>query len=645
MHHASDRLEHPQLRGEPCTWDELMLDLAERLKALVDEYGPDSIACYRSTGWVLDANARSVVDRWIRALGTRQVYSPATIDTPNRMLVPDLIVGAPFIQPVVDWANTQLLIVLGQNMVVSHGHATAVPDPVRRVRAIQERGGAVIVADPRVTETARLADVHLQIRPGTDAALAAFLVAHRLRTGCDSTYLQACADTESLARLRRAVAPFDRDTTAARCGVDAAELDRAASLVDSVHRISYVSGTGVSMGPAPNAAEWLGWALGAVTGSLDREGGMLFNPGVIRPQSESGPATMARVSGPAPSSRPQFDHAFGEYPSAIMCDEILSGKVRALFSFGGNIVASFPDSSKTFDALQSLDVLAINEVQHTRTTAIATHVLPTCDQLERHDVTFFMDQAFPMPFAQYTPPVVDAVGSRRPLWEVMVELADRMGMSIPAFARIDDSESLLRDVVKRSRVSFDVLKSAPSGVVVDDVPVWNWLIPDRVPKGLLDLAPQPLVDELRSWADASDHVRRGADDADEKLELICRRLPHQMNSDLHEIPSQQRAPFATLLMNELDARSRGLSNGVTVTVATGNGSTQAVVEVTDGIRPGVVSLPHSWKSPAVNSLTSTEDLDPLTGMPRFTGIAVSVSAETVPSTGPRRPTRSGPTAR
>jgi anaerobic selenocysteine-containing dehydrogenase len=616
-HHHPARLVQPELRGRTASWDEVMADLAAALTSIVEEHGPDAVACYRSTGWVLDTNARNVADRWIRALGTRQVYSPATIDTPNRMLVPDLVLGAPFVQPVVDWDATRALLVVGHNIVVSHGHATAVADPVRRIRAVQARGGSVVVVDPRRTETAQLADLHVQVRPGTDAALLAFLVRHRLRTRWDPEYVDACADAGSLAGLRAAVEPFEAARASGLCSVGADVLAQAAELVGRSARLSTVTGTGVSMGPAPNATEWLAWALSIVTGSLDRPGGLLFNPGVIRPQSESGPTVLSRETGPPPTSHPELAHAYGEYPSAILCDEILSGKVRALFSFGGNVLASFPDSEKTATALRSLDVLAVSELRHTQTTALATHLLPTCGQLERHDVTFFIDQAFPVPFAQYTAPVVEPVGKRRELWRIVAELAQRMDIDLPTVAGVDDSEELLRSVMKRARVTLDELQAAPSGMVVD-APGAGWLVPDRLPRGALDLAPAPLVDELERWL-------AQAATSEAPLLLVCRRLPHQMNSDLHEVASQQRAPFPNLLVNPVDARRLGLGDGDAVTVRSGTGSTDATVECTDNIRPGVVSLPHSWRSPDVNGLTNAEELDPLTGMPRFTGIPVEVA--------------------
>jgi anaerobic selenocysteine-containing dehydrogenase len=118
IHHAPDRLEFPMLNGARVEWETLLADLAGRLNGLVERHGPDSIACYRSAGWAWDCNARSMIDRWIRAIGTQQIYSPMTIDTPNRLIVPDLVAGAPFLQPVVDWEETKLLVLLGHNVVV-----------------------------------------------------------------------------------------------------------------------------------------------------------------------------------------------------------------------------------------------------------------------------------------------------------------------------------------------------------------------------------------------------------------------------------------------------------------------------------------------------------------------------------------------
>src|SRR5690606_2362327 len=154
------------------------------------------------------------------------------------------------------------------NLVVSHGHVTSVADPVRRIRDLQARGGRVIVVDPRRTETAQLADLHLQPAAGTDAALLACFVRHRMAHRRDDAYLATCADPASVDALRAVVEPFTPAAVAERCQLDPTEVARALEVLGSVDRLVYASGTGVSMGPTPNATEWLGWALGAVTGSL-----------------------------------------------------------------------------------------------------------------------------------------------------------------------------------------------------------------------------------------------------------------------------------------------------------------------------------------------------------------------------------------
>ncbi|MGH8991469.1 MAG: molybdopterin-containing oxidoreductase family protein [Acidimicrobiia bacterium] len=628
LHHDPERLDTPLVRDAAGVMREMgpgaaLDDLAGRLSDLAARHGPGVIGAYRATHWAFDCNGRALAERFFRALPTPQLYSAVTVDAPNKTLVPDLITGAPFIFPQVDWDSTRFLLLVGQNPVVSHGHTVARPDPVVALRRIRERGGTVVVADPRTTETARLADVHLALRPGSDAALLAFLVGHALARRPDGDYLAGCAEVASVDGLRRAVAPWTLAAAASRCGVDPAELERVAALVESVPRLSVQTGTGVSMGSAPNVTEWLAWALGAVSGSLDRAGGMVFNPGVLRPQ-ETRLVTRPRVSGPPPASRPELTHAYGELPCTALIDEIESGALRALFVLGGNPVTTLPDSGRLEAALASLDVLVVCDIRPTETTRLANYVLPVADQLERHDITSFLDLYFPFPFVQYGPPVVQPPPGRRPMWEVFAGLGRRMGLAGFESAEDTDDESLVAAAASRARVPWEAIRGAPSGLAPRDAPGPGWLIPDRLPRGRLDLAPAELVGQLARWGET--------DAGPGGLVLINRRLPRQSNSVLrHSARQRARAPHPTLLMHPEDATRLGFSAGDQVSVASGHGETAAEVEVTGGIRPGVVSLPHGWDSPGVNRLTSAADgVDPLTGMPRFSGLAVTVSARATP---------------
>jgi anaerobic selenocysteine-containing dehydrogenase len=276
----------------------------------------------------------------------------------------------------------------------------------------------------------------------------------------------------------------------------------------------------------------------------------------------------------------------------------------------------FPNADKVRRAFGQLDVLATVEVRRTETTAMSTHVLPGTSQLERPDLPSFIDTAFPVSFSQYGAQVVEPSAERKPTWWIMHEIGRRMGLRLPKITDETTDDSILASRAARARVPFAELRAASSGVVGDDAPGPGWLIPERLPHRL-DLAPAELVEQFAAWS--AGRVEVG------QLLLVNRRLPHQMNSDLQDIESQQRKPFPTLLINPDDVARLGLDEGVEVIVRSRFGHATAQVETSEIVRPGVVSLPHGWSFPEINQLTSDlEELDPITGMPLFSGIPVAV---------------------
>lgn len=606
VHHDPARLSDPH-------WERTLDQLAARLEQLIGRHDTSSIGAYRATHWAFDAAGRLVAERFFRALPGSQLYSAVTVDAPNKTLVPDLVAGAPFLFPVPDWDAARLLLLVGQNPVVSHGHSVARPNALVALRRLRARGGRVIVADPRTTETARAADLHLPVRPGSDPALLGGLVRAVFAAGAtDTGFLTGCADAASVDRLRRLVEPLTAERVAERCGLDQPAVDAAIDLLLAAGRVAVQTGTGVSMGGAPNVGEWLGWALGAVTGSLDRPGGVLFNPGVLRPQ-ERRLVSRPRHGGPGPASRPDLRAAYGEYPCTALADEIDAGTLRALFVLGGNPLVTLPDSGRLRRSFAALDVLAVCDIRATETTAAATHVLPVAGQLERADLTSFLDLAFPFPFAQFSPAAVAAGPGRPAMWRIFAGLGRRLGLAGFAELERDTDESLLAATSGRSRVPWAGLLEAPSGVAPANTPGPGWLIPDRLPAGTLDLAPVELVGQLDQWTCTPDEGG---------LLLINHREVRQTNSMLRD----GTAP-PTLLMHPDDAHRHGLAPGKPVRISAANGFTAATVAVSDAIRPGSVSLPHGWSAPAVNDLTSaTTDVEPLTGMPRLSGIRVELTS-------------------
>jgi anaerobic selenocysteine-containing dehydrogenase len=615
-HHRPDRLDVPRLRRDgtlqPVDWSELLDDISVRLQEIIAHHGRDAIGIYHATGAAFDSNGRRTVERFRRALGTKSMYTAASIDTPSKQLVAELMSGHPGLFPAPDRERAKLFLFLGVNPVVSHGHLNAFPDPVTTVRGMAE-SAEVWVVDPRRTETARLATGHLAIRPGTDYALLAYLVRGMLEEGADTGYLERHAS--DVDRLEEAVAPYDGETAARECGVEHSELRVLLASVRRAGKVAGQTGTGVSMSAAANVSEWLLWALHIVTGSHDQPGGTWFNPGYLKQLDTRTFAPCDGTPGPGPDSRPDIPGRWGEIPCAAMTDEIEAGQVRALIVCGGNPMRAFPDTERVEAALRRLDVLAVADVIETDTTALATHVLPVTGQLERADVPLYLDQFMPSVATRFTPAVVAPGSDRRHLWWAIAALADRLDLDvIPVGLDLEtcDEQDLLKIVADRSRSRFEELEQAR--VLIDAPSEIGWVLDRVVPDGGWRLAPDPLVEQLASLGEPP------------SLAMIPRRQMRHLNSS---VPATQgkRHDQPWVLIHPEDAAGSGVVEGAEIEIRSPTGSLRATARLDENIRPGAISVPHGFGEPNVGRLTSpVEGVDPLTGMVLQSGIPVTIAA-------------------
>jgi anaerobic selenocysteine-containing dehydrogenase len=626
FHHAAQRLDVPLVRSGDqlveTTWDDALDEIAAVIAGIVADHGPTAIASYTGTGGPLDPSGYALAQGFFRSLGTDQMYSALSIDCSGKFLVPELVAGVQLLfQP--DLAHTDLLIAIGVNTVLSHGHGLMMPNPLGHLRDLRARGGRLVVIDPRRTETAHHADLHLAVRPGTDPALLAFVVRHVLRCGPDEAYLAACATERSVARLRALVEPFTAARAADVCGLELADVEAFAAMVAAAGRIGVETGTGVSMGRSANITEWLVWALSAITGSLDRRGGSTFNPGFLRPMEDALPGGRGD-QGPRPASRPDLPRIVnGEMPCAALADEIESGAVRALVVRLGNPALAIPDNARLAAALRRLDLLVAIDARPTQTTALATHVLPAADHFERADlITGYLQAA---PFLRFAPAVAEPIGQRRAQWWMFAELSRRLGLPLFGSARRDaelagvelDDEVIAAAMAGHARRPWAEVRAEPYGIL-DGALGPGWLIPGRLPH-LLDLAPDELVDQFNGpWLDQLPDRQT--------LVMVNRRTAGQYNSFAPRPPA-----VPTVQVHPDDARRHGLVDGDTAEISTRSGTCRARVEVTAAMTAGVVSLPHAYPSANVNELTSTADIDPLNGMPILSGFAVWLSGRVAPA--------------
>lgn len=623
FHHHALRLDAPRLEGAAVAWPVLLDDLAARLRALQETYGPDSIACYYGTWSWLDALGRRSAERFFRRIGTRSVYSALTVDAVARSYVAELMGGSSALIANLDPDATGLTILVGTNPVVSHGHTSALADPITALRRLAARNG-LWVLDPRRTESARLATRHLAPRPGRDYVVLGYVLRELLAHGADAGYLREHA--AGVHELECAVARFDRDYAAARSGLSEDTLDDLVAAVRAAVRFAVLTGTGITMSPQANVTEWFAWALQAVTGSFEREGGLWFNPGWFMRLDQGRIPRGDGTAAPGPASRPELGSRFGERPCAALADEIEAGHVRALFVLGGNPVTSLPDTARLTAALRRLDVLAVADVVEGPTVQLATHTLAVAGQLERSDTTYYVELYLGAVAAQYTAPVVPVGAARRPLWWVFDELsawlhaapaadgpfATREREMIEALAArsLGDHGGAFCDEIYRSAV-----EPRPRGWVAESV----------LPGGRWQLAPAPLVAQLdRLEAEAAERDGAG-------LVLVPRRVAHRMNSALDDLERASSRPAdRRALVHPDDAARLGLRDGDPVSVACGTASIASAVALTADVRPGTVSVPHGLADRNVSALTSGAPgcVDELTGMVHQSGLMVTVRSAT-----------------
>ncbi len=621
LHHDDRRLNQPSVgRGDSRTlsdWDDALDDVADRVSASLTEHGPDSIAMYLASGSAFDTAGRRTAERFLTLIGSKQKYTATTIDTPSKPLIAELVGGWSGLTPLWDHESSKLLLLFGSNPVVSHGHSNAMPDPVRRFREFQDNGGALWVIDPRRTETAALADHHLQVRPGSDWLILGWLVRRLLEDHpAAATLNQRATGAESLAAT---VALFDDQLVSTSCDIAIESLEALLGAVLSAGRVSALTGTGVSMSASANVTEYLLWAFHIVTDSYDTPGGMWFNPGYLLRLDQRDLPLSDGTPEPGPKSRPDLPRRFGEYPCSALVPEIEAGNITTLIVVGGNPVTALPDRDRTLAALSSLSTLVVIDVLPTETTGLATHVLPAVDQLERADLTWLLDSFQLAVAAQFTEAVVQPLYERRPMWWMFAQLAKRLGLELlPQDTELNDEteKRLLMQLVDRS-VDPHSLMNSPSLTIASGA-VYGWVTANVLPSGKWRLDALALQEEV---VDRLENPPRRLT----SVLLPSRRLK-LMNSQFRDIAP----PGGTLEQPAIYASPSAvaaLGHPKLVTVTSPFGAVTARLLPDQTLRDDSVVLTHGWGDANVCALTSAATgIDSLTGMVLQSGVEVELRA-------------------
>lgn len=651
VHADPDRLRRPvrrvgrgdDARWEEIGWDEALDLVADGLARAVNDHGEDALAIYLGNPNVHSLGSMTHGVALAQSFRTRNKFSATSVDQLPHQLVGYLLYGHQLLLPVPDIDRTSYFLVLGANPMASNGSLMTVPDFPGRLRELRARGGRMVVLDPRRTETAKVADEHHFVRPGTDAwvllALLHVLFAESLTR--PPAYVDGLAGVEAL------VAPFTPELAEQASGVPAEEIRRIARDFAAADGAAAYGRIGVSTQEFGTVCQWAVQMINLVTGNLDREGGaLLTNPAI----DAVGRGLIGRGHLDRYRSRvrqvPEFG---GELPVSVLREEIETpgeGQVRALLTVAGNPVLSTPDGAALDRAIQGLDFYAAVDIYLNETTRHADVVLPPTTLLERDHYDLVFHLLAVRNTARFTPAVFAKGRDQRHDWEIFRDLYVRvtrrrrrkppLKRRVVAEARMRMSPTFLIGMLLRSggsRTTLTELRKHPEGVDLGPLRAGQLPARLRTREGRIDALPALVAQDVA-------RLGQHALPRDGDLLLIGRRHQRDCNSWMHNTDRLTRGKTRhQLLMHPADLASRGLADGAVVTVRSRVGEVKVEVAATEDVMPGVVSLPHGYghgragarlgvaagvAGVSINDLTDPERLD-VSGNAALSGVPVTVS--------------------
>jgi len=688
LHHDPDRLRHPVKRTAdgwvPISWDEALDETAQRLHNIQEAHGKDSVALYFGNPTAHNHGALFTLLPFVKALRSRQRYSATSADQLPHQLATWQLFGHQALFPIPDVDRTDYFLIIGGNPLASNGSIMTVPDVKGRLKALQKRGGRVVVIDPRRTETAKVADEHHFVRPGTDVylLLAIVQVLFEELLVAPGQLDKILDGKKDLARL---VANWKPEKVADTVGLPADAIRKLARDIAAAPRAAIYSRVGVTTSAHSTLSAWLVYVINILTGNLDREGGVMFTKpafdivaiGALSGDTGSFDRYRSRVHG-----YPEFG---GEFPVTTLADEMLTpgkGQVKAFVSHAGNPVLSCPDGKKLDQALGNLDFMVSIDFYINETTRHADIILPPTGQLEHAQFDPIFQAVAVRNVVKFTPPLVPKPEGTLHDWEILNGLTTRLNRlrarDRKTLLQIAATDRFVRKLGDRGLVDLG-LRLGPYGTggkVLDDLrrnglhslPKVAWKVLRGERKGLtlkkllaephgIDLGPlEPMLPERLFTRDqrinlvpalyfrALQGLPAPKPVASGQMLMIGRRHIRSNNSWMHNSQRLVKGKGrCNAMIHPDDAKRLAVADGDDVVVSTPSGTITLPAWLCDDIMPGVISVPHGWghdregvqlgvarrvAGQSVNDIIGSNRVEAVTAMAQLNGIPVKVEPAT-----------------
>lgn len=692
LHEDPDRLRKPLVKRDgkhvEVSWEEAWHVVNDGLMGVIERHGRGALSAYLGNPNAHNLGPQLFSAVMLRSMGSRNVFSASTVDQVPKHVAGGLMFGTPQSIPVPDVDHTDYLMMLGANPYASNGSLCTSPDFPGRIQAIRARGGKVVVVDPRRTKTAEESDEWISIRPGTDGLFLAAMVNVMFAENLVSIEPRIASLLNGVDELRDAVAAFTPAAVQEVTGVSAETTTRLARELCGAPTAAVYGRIGVNTVEFGTTNAWLIDAINVLTGNIDSRGGAMFTTPGTGSSTTRGAAGKGKgfAMGRGHSRVSNKPEVLGEYPVAVLAEEITTpgeNQVRALITVAGNPVLSTPHSNQLDAALAELEFMVSIDIYLNETTRHADVILPPPSALEKdhYDVGLYIYAV--RNIANYSVPVLQKDDASPEEHEILLKLAGILqglgpdndplaleeqtifSMVTGAVANSGsnihgrDADEILNMLSVGGRrgtarnldfalqtgpygaafganpggLSLDVLLANPHGV---DLGALEPKMPEmlRTPSGRIELSPEVFINDLKRLKESMNGV-----DLDQML-LVGRRDLKSNNSWMHNIKVLTKGSLScTAHIHPHDAARIGAVTGTALRIASRVGEVQVPAEVTDSVRPGVVSLPHGWghsvpgtkmsvagEKAGVNSNILTDDqvLDPLSGNAVLSAIPVTV---------------------
>ncbi|WP_321325680.1 molybdopterin-dependent oxidoreductase [uncultured Parasphingorhabdus sp.] len=658
MHNLPDRMITSKIRQPDGSFKDIStaeaLKLAgEQMKKMVEEHGPHSIAIYCGTNAFQNSAVLGTSYAFAQGIGSRNWYTSVTVDQPAKVFTTaryGMWMGGGNA-----FTESDVAMFVGNNPIVSH-YSGGMPtsSPSRGLRDAKARGMKVIVADPRVSDMGKLADIYLPVKPGEDPALLAGMLNVIFEEKLyDQNFVAAHVD--GVEELEEAVKHMTPDIAAKRAGVEKDQLVAAARMFAGANKGRVVTGTGPEMAGNGTLTEYLVASLNILCARFNQEGERVsaptvFNPLMGGPRKAQVAPKMPTFGEGFPKSRIRgLGHLGKEMPCNVLADEILTpgeGQVRALISIGGNPEIAFPDQQKVRRALDECELFIQIDPWMSASAKRADMILAPSMCLEREDINNVSDAFTEEAYGHYTEAMVPPPGDTMDEYEMLWWLAKHMGIEMnfpggPVSMETCPDKATVLDLISegsllkpsKARADAAALERKGAAITYEDLhPVVGPADPDAQEK--FDLAAGAMPSELIDYA-ANDPVESGFD-----FRLISRRSRHRYNSNGHTFPKLvEKMPTNPAFFNPADLAAAGIEDGAIIEISSPNASIFGLARADEKIRPGVISMSHAFgdseagkddvmtKGGSTNRLIVDDaDIDPITGQAMQSAIPVKIAA-------------------